>query len=70
MSDNLSKLAARQGLENPLFERLVELSKETGTVDTVKTRELAQEFLVGDANVHGTVSFYDFLKAANKGIKA
>ena len=70
MSENLSKLAGRKGLDNPLFEQLVEISKESGTVSTEKVRELAREFLVGDANVHGTVSFYDFLKNANQGIKA
>ena len=70
MSENLSKLAGRQGLDNPLFEQLVKLAKESGTVGTDKARELAREFLIGDANVHGTVSFYDFLKKENEGIKA
>lgn len=70
MSENLSKLAGRKGLEHPLFEQLVEISKGPGTVPSEDVRRLAKEFLVGDANVHGTVSFYDFLKPANQGIKA
>lgn len=70
MSDNLSKLAGRKGLENPLFEQLVRHSKLNGTVEDDKKRDLAREFLIGDAIVHGTVSFYDFLKEENKGIKA
>lgn len=70
MSENLSKLAGRKGLQNPLFEQLLEIAKENGTVDDKEKRELAREFLIGNANVHGTVSFYDFLKEKNKGIKA
>lgn len=66
MSENLSKLAGRKGLDNPLFERLVAISKEKRTPDPKEMRSLAKEFLVGDANVHGTVSFYDFLKAENQ----
>ncbi|HEY5691188.1 MAG TPA: NADH-ubiquinone oxidoreductase-F iron-sulfur binding region domain-containing protein [Cyclobacteriaceae bacterium] len=66
MSENLSKLARRKGLDNPLFERLVAISKEKGTPDPNEIRSLAKEFLVGNANVHGTVSFYDFLKAENQ----
>ncbi|MEQ9063625.1 MAG: NADH-ubiquinone oxidoreductase-F iron-sulfur binding region domain-containing protein [Vicingaceae bacterium] len=69
MSENLSKLAGRKGLESPLFEQLVDNSKKNGTVDDGVKRALAQEFLVGNANVEGTVSFYDFLKESNKGKK-
>jgi len=65
MSENLSKLAKRKGLDNPLFERLVNISKERRTPDADEMRSLAREFLVGNANVHGTVSFYDFLKPEN-----
>ena len=70
MSENLSKLAGRKGLENPLFEQLVRESKETGTINEGLMREKAREFLVGNANLVGTVSFYDFLKKENEGIKA
>ncbi len=69
MSENLSKLAGRKGLENPMFEKLLTLAKQTGTPDPEKMRSLAKEFLVGDAVVHGTVSFYDFLKQENEGKK-
>jgi NADH-quinone oxidoreductase subunit F len=69
MSENLSKLAGRKGLDNPLFERLVTISKEKRTPDPNEMRSLAKEFLVGNANVHGTVSFYDFLKAENQSKK-
>jgi NADH-quinone oxidoreductase subunit F len=70
MSENLSKLAGRKGLEKPLFEQLVEIAKTHGTIETDKARALAKEFIIGDAIVHGTASFYDFLKAENKGVKA
>lgn len=66
MSENLSKLAKRKGLDNPLFEQLVSISKEKRVPDAAEIRSLAKEFLVGNANIHGTVSFYDFLKAENQ----
>lgn len=69
MSENLSKLAARKGLENPLFDRLLAISKEKRTPDPKEMRSLAREFLVGNANVLGTVSFYDFLKTENQSKK-
>ena len=69
MSENLSKLAGRKGLDNPLFEKLVAISKEQREPDPNEMRSLAKEFLVGNANVYGTVSFYDFLKAENQSKK-
>lgn len=69
MSENLSKLAKRKGLENPLFERLVAIPKENRTPDPHEIRSLAREFLVGNANIYGTVSFYDFLKKENQAKK-
>ncbi|MEQ8423463.1 MAG: NAD(P)H-dependent oxidoreductase subunit E, partial [Cyclobacteriaceae bacterium] len=62
-------MASRKGLDNPLFEKLVEISKEKRVPDPKEMRSLAREFLVGNANVHGTVSFYDFLKAENQSKK-
>lgn len=69
MSENLSKLAGRRGVDDLLFERLVQRSKQTKTADPQELRSLAREFLVGNANVHGTLSFYDFLKTENQGKK-
>lgn len=70
MPENLSKLAGRKGLDDALFDRLTGIARKFGTVDAEESRRLAEEFLIGDAIVHGTVSFYDFLKAENKGIRA
>lgn len=56
-------------MEDPLFDRLVKISKEKRVPNPDEMRSLAREFLVGNANVHGTVSFYDFLKAENENKK-
>ena len=70
MSKNLSSLSGRKGLENNLFEQLVESSKLDGTPTNEKLRDLAWEYLMGNAVTYGTVSFYDFLKKENWGKKA
>ena len=69
MSKNLSHLSGRQGLENNLFDQLGIAARPSGTPDTKALEKLQQEFLFGQANIHGTVSFYDFLKEDNKGKK-
>jgi len=64
MSRNLSKLSGRQGMENNLFTRLVDAITEGE--DTSKDLDgLAEEFLVGKANLYGTRTFYDFLRGSN-----
>ncbi|MCF6352197.1 MAG: NAD(P)H-dependent oxidoreductase subunit E [Cyclobacteriaceae bacterium] len=70
MSENLSKLSGRKGLDNNLFEQLVNSSKAEGTPTDEKLRDLAWEYLVGNAVTYGAASFYDFLKKENKGKKA
>lgn len=72
MSDNLSYLSGREGkgLERNLFEELVTQGKQDGTPEQLELRKLAKEYLMGDANMYGAASFYDFLKEANKGVKA
>jgi NADH-quinone oxidoreductase subunit F len=69
MPENLSALSGRKGLDNNLFERLVDGSKETGTPDNEVLRDLAKEFLVGKAVTYGSASFYDFLKPDHQGKK-
>ena len=69
MSKNLSYLTGRKGLDSNLFEKIGEASKE-GTPTSQTIKELAEEFLIGEANTFGTASFYDFTKASNKGKKA
>ena len=69
MSDNLSELLGRKGIQDNFFNKLGELAKPDGAPSEEAMAELAEEFLVGDANAFGTASFYDFLKPENKGKK-
>ena len=69
MSENLSYLAGRKGIENNLFEKLGHAATVTGSPDPEAMESLRKEFLFGKANVLGTSSFYDFLKEENKGKK-
>ena len=66
MANNLGHLSGRKGLENNLFEKLVQESKKEGTVKEGDIAALAEEFLFGEANVLGSISFYDFLKKENR----
>ena len=67
MSDNLSELLGRKGLEENLFDELGRRAEVTGTPDEKDLAALAEKFLIGSANTYGTASFYDFLKPENKG---
>lgn len=69
MSDNLSELLGRKGLNENLFDKLGKLAQPDGAPSDDAMAELAEEFLVGKANAFGTASFYDFLKPENKGKK-
>ena len=62
MSDNLSELLGRKGLQENLFDKLGNLAQPAGTPDEKELALLAEEFLIGKANTFGTASFYDFLK--------
>lgn len=69
MSDNLSELLGRKGVDGSFFNKLGELAKPEGTPSDEAMEKLAEAFLIGKANVYGTASFYDFLKSENKGKK-
>ena len=69
MSDNLSELLGRKGIQDNFFNKLGELAKPEGAPSEEAMAKLAEDFLVGDANAYGTASFYDFLKPENKGKK-
>lgn len=70
MSKNIGFLSGRKGLAENLFEELGVAASRQGTVSTDEMEQLADDFLVGKANIFGSVSFYDFLKPENKGKKA
>lgn len=69
MSKNLSFLFGRKGVEHNLFEKLGDMAQKTGTPEWQEAEKLKDEFLVGKANIYGTISFYDFLKEENRGKK-
>lgn len=66
MSKNLGELSGRRGLQENLFEELGIAARETGTVAPEDVERLAEKFLMGDANIYGTTTFYDFLRPENK----
>lgn len=69
MSFNISELSGRKGLNRNLFEAIGQAAQTEGTVSMDVTEKLAEEFLVGKANVLGSVSFYDFTREENRGKK-
>jgi NADH-quinone oxidoreductase subunit F len=60
MSNNLSELSGRKGLQKNLFEELGILAEATGTPDREALDKLREEFLVGKSTVYGSVSFTIF----------
>lgn len=69
MSKNIGHLSGRKGLDDNLFEALGRAAAEQGTVPASEMKRLAEEFLIGDANVYSSVTFYDFLRPENQGKK-
>ena len=69
MSDNLSELLGKKGLNDTLFDAMGRMAKPEGSPSDEELSALADEFLIGKANTFGTASFYDFLKPENKGKK-
>ena len=62
MSENLSLLSGRHGLDKNLFEDLVDKARANGTPSPEDLSKLAEEYLMGPAITYGAASFYDFLK--------
>ncbi|MBK9271280.1 MAG: NAD(P)H-dependent oxidoreductase subunit E [Saprospiraceae bacterium] len=69
MSKNLSHLSRRKGLSDNLFEKIGYEAQENGSLHPEAIKEIAEEYLMGTANVFGTASFYDFTRPSNKGKK-
>jgi NADH:ubiquinone oxidoreductase subunit F (NADH-binding)/NADH:ubiquinone oxidoreductase subunit E len=69
MPKNLSELSGRKGLTDNLFEKLGTMAKGNGTPNVQEMERLAEEFLVGKANVYGSATFYDFTRPENQGKK-
>ena len=69
MSKNISHLSGRKGLDQNLFETIGNQSQSLGALPIEESKSIAEEFLLGTANVFGTASFYDFTRDSNKGKK-
>ncbi len=69
MSINFSHLSGRKGMDENLFDALVKEGGFTGTAETEKLKELAEDYLLGEAPLLGAASFYDFLRKENEGKK-
>ncbi len=70
MSNNLTNLLARKGIDNNLFERVQYEITSNGSLSSNSVKQLAEDYLIGKSNILGTASFYDFLKPKNFGKKA
>lgn len=57
-------LSARKELDNNLFEEISKRVKNPTNKESLQ--DLAKEFLIGDAVVAGTTSFYDFTRLENQ----
>ncbi|MBL7828419.1 MAG: NAD(P)H-dependent oxidoreductase subunit E [Saprospiraceae bacterium] len=69
MSKNIGHLTGRKGITENLFEELGIIAERQGTVPAEEINRLAEDFLIGKANVYGSVTFYDFLRPENQGKK-
>ncbi len=70
MSKNISHLSGRKGIKNNLFEQMTRFGELGRTPSTDESAIIAKEYFVGQSTLHGTTTFYDFLKAENMGKKA
>ena len=68
MSKNLSALSGRKGMNENLFDQMGKVSASDGGTPTLKhLAQLADEFVMGDANTYGSITAYDFMKPENRG---
>jgi NADH:ubiquinone oxidoreductase subunit F (NADH-binding)/NADH:ubiquinone oxidoreductase subunit E len=61
MSKNVRNLSFRKGLDDNLFEHLAEAHSEDKGLDQDTLHTIADKYLIGNANVYGAATFYDFL---------
>jgi NADH-quinone oxidoreductase subunit F len=67
MSKNTSYLSGRKGLQENLFERLGREASGGEGIRNEQIEAIAEEFLLGNAYIFGTTSFYDFTRTSNAG---
>jgi len=61
MSKNVRNLSFRKGLDDNLFEHLAEAYSGDKGLDQDTLHNIADKYLIGNANVYGAATFYDFL---------
>lgn len=61
MSENIRNLSYRKGLKDKLFEHLSDGRSAENGLDQDAMRSVADKYLIGNANVYGAATFYDFL---------
>lgn len=61
MSKNVRNLSFRKGLDDNLFEHLAEAHRQDRGLNPETLHSVADKYLIGDANVYGAATFYDFL---------
>ncbi len=66
MSKNITSLSGRKGLDDNLFEKIGQHAEADGYLTRDAAHQLAEEYLIGDAAVYGTGTFYDFTRPENK----
>ncbi len=66
MSKNITSLSGRKGLDESLFEKIGRHAEAEGYLTKDAAHQLAEEYLIGDATVYGTGTFYDFTRPENK----
>ncbi len=70
MSENISSMSARIGVEHNVLKRMMVAAMPSGTAETSEfMHRFGKEALFGDAATVGAVSFYDLLRKSNSGKK-
>lgn len=67
MSKNVRNLSFRKGLDDNLFENLAEArAGKSPDFQPEVIRSVADKYLIGNANVYGAATFYNFLESGKK----
>jgi NADH:ubiquinone oxidoreductase subunit F (NADH-binding) len=62
MSKNLRGLSRRKGLNDNLFEKIINAGSSDSDTRDANLKILSGEYLIGESSVYSTNSFYDFLR--------
>ena len=65
MSENLTQLSARKGLQENLFEEIIRAKG-----DPIRLKDIAKDYKVGEANIYSASTAYDFIQGDNANKKA